>query len=144
MKIETKPNGQIALRPPEWRRAEDPDDDEMPIEEMIEMQRKALDLSQCTPVDADNFKAWLELKKLQKESQQVQEKKVQKKKGVVTGPTGRELFQKDASLFKDDADATDDIDYTKRVDGMCADEDKPTGAIDNALFADDAELPDDL
>ena len=39
----------------------------------------------------------------------------QAKKGETPlGPTGRELFSLDANLFKDDEDATSDIDYDAR------------------------------
>ena len=39
----------------------------------------------------------------------------QAKKGEAPlGPTGRELFSLDANLFKDDEDATSDIDYDAR------------------------------
>lgn len=143
--LETKDNGLILIRPPGWKKSDQAEDDEIPIEEMVEMQRKALDPSSLTPVTKESFLQWLEMKRLQR-AEQAQEASKSKKKGAdVVGPTGRELFALNADLFADDADATSDIDYDAREEVEEEGEKADAGDVmDAAVFAEDEELPDDL
>merc|ERR1712072_677414 len=139
--LEMKENGTILVRPPGWKKDKDDDEDDMPIEELVEQQRKSLDPSQSTSISKESFYQWMEMKRMQKAEKAVEDKKKAKKGEAPLGPTGRELFSLDANLFKDDEDATSDIDYDAREQ---QDEEAADAAdVVNENAFDDAELPDD-
>merc|ERR550537_1120387 len=137
--LEIKENGTILIRPPGWKKDKGDDDDEMPIEELVEQQRKSLDPSQSTAISKESFYQWMDMKRLQKAQEKAETAK-KAKKGEATGPTGRELFSLDANLFKDDEDATSDIDYDAREEVEEAD---AADVVDEGVFGDE-ELPDDI
>jgi len=85
----------------------------IPIEQLIEEQRAALDSDKLTPVTKERFFAWKEKKKKAKEAEwEAQRKEAAKKGGKgLNVLTGRALFAYDASLFKDDDGALDDNEY---------------------------------
>merc|ERR1719379_2494643 len=87
--VEMKDNGTILIRPPGWKKDKDDDEDDMPIEELVEQQRKSLDPSQSTPVSKESFYQWMEMKRLQKAQEKAEVAK-KAKKGESNGPTGRE------------------------------------------------------
>jgi hypothetical protein len=138
--LEIKDNGTIMIRPPGWKKDKDGDEDDMPIEELVEQMRKSLDPSQSTAITKESFYQWMEMKRMQKAQEKVEEKKKAKKGETPLGPTGRELFSLDANLFKDDEDATSDIDYDAREQ---ADEADAADVVDEGVFGDE-ELPDDI
>lgn len=138
--VEIKDNGTILIRPPGWKKDKGDEEDEMPIEELVEQQRKSLDPSQSTPVSKESFYQWMEMKRLQKAQEKAEVAKKAKKGEAPLGPTGRELFSLDANLFKDDEDATSDIDYDAREQVEEAD---AADVVDEKVFGDE-ELPDDI
>lgn len=144
--LETKPNGQILIRPPGWKPGGgDDSDDDIPIEELVEQQRRSLEASQCTPLTKETFYQWMEMKRIQKAQEAAEAAKKAPKKGeTVTGPSGRELFSLNADLFKDDEDATSDIDYDAREEVEEGEVAKAEDVGNEAVFNADDELPDDL
>jgi hypothetical protein len=91
---------------------QDDDDEEETLEEKIDAQRKALDLSKCTPITLELFQKW----KADKESRRMAEVEVKRKdaekKAAGSGTSvmsGRDLFRYDPTLFQDDSDADSDI-----------------------------------
>ncbi len=121
----------------------------------IEKKRRKLDISKCTPVTPETFRAWRE-KKMQEDSKikEAKEKEAKSKGGAKV--TGRALYQLDATLFEDDDDAAgqdeiqiqEDPDYSDE-EGGAADQggaQQAAGAsaavVDESLFVDDDDLPD--
>lgn len=120
------------------------DEEEGPsLEEGIEEERRKLDLSKCTPVTLESFKAWKEKKRKEKEDETEKKRKEAERKTGGRGLhvlSGRALFQYDPTLFVDDEEAAGDEDYEIREE---ADGPETSGAVDESLFAGDDELPDD-
>merc|ERR1711862_748998 len=85
----------------------------IPIEQLIEEQRNALDSENLTPVTAERFKAWKLEKKRKEEREWEEKRKAAAKKGGkgLNVLSGRALFTYDASLFVDDDGAMDDAEY---------------------------------
>jgi ssDNA-binding Zn-finger/Zn-ribbon topoisomerase 1 len=92
---------------------EEGEEEEEDIGAQIEVERKLLDISKCTPVTLETFKAW----KLKKEAEKLQKKESEEKekaKEALKKPSvmsGRALFAFDATLFQDDEAAANDEDY---------------------------------
>ena len=89
------------------------------MEEKIEAQRKALDLSKCTPITLELFKKW----KADKEVRRLEEVKTKiaaaEKKSAGSGVgimSGRDLFTFDPSLFVDDDDAEEEYEIDEEYD----------------------------
>uniref|UniRef100_A0A7S0H3W3 ZC3H15/TMA46 family C-terminal domain-containing protein n=1 Tax=Amorphochlora amoebiformis TaxID=1561963 RepID=A0A7S0H3W3_9EUKA len=129
----------------------------------IEKKRRKLDISKCTPVTPETFKIWRE-KKLAEDRRidalrQAEEDAKLKSQGKKKKVTGRALYQLDASIFKDDEEAMDEIvvaedapdieegnDQSQSKEGTNASTEKQTAAVvqDESLFLDDDDdLPDD-
>ena len=105
---------------------EDEDDEPVPIEEQVEMERATLVTAQLTPVTEATFLGWLAQKKKQVEEQEEAAKKdVKTKKDLRMGTSGRELFVMDPSLFVDEDDAIDDFD--RDLDYRLSDADEGEG-----------------
>jgi len=142
IKIETRSNGVIVIRPPTWVKPDDSDDeDDIPVEEQIEMERAALPSEGLTPMTAENFFAWKKMK--QEQRAEAARATAAKQKGKLTGISGRDLFAMDQSLFVDDDDAVDEDAYEEDENNPLDDE-EDVGAIDKAVFMEEEELPDDL
>jgi len=96
----------------------DEDADKGPtIEEDIELERKKLDLSKCTPVTLERFQAWKEEKKRKKAEEVEAKRKSEAKKTGGKGLhvlSGRDLFIYDPSLFVDDEGAAENDEYETR------------------------------
>ena len=118
------------------------DEDERPdIGELIEDERRKLNLAKCTPITLELFTKWKEAKKKQREEQVEKERKEAAKKGGGAGLhalSGRDLFRYDPSLFQDDEEA-DDERYVIESDGEQDDEDKD----EQPLYDRDAQEDDD-
>jgi len=106
---------------------QDEDDEEETLEEKIEAQRKALDLSKCTPITLELFKKW----KADKEVRRLEEVKTKiaaaEKKSAGSGVgimSGRDLFTFDPSLFVDDEDAEDEYEIDEEYDPAQHDDDE--------------------
>lgn len=157
----------FVLKPKEIKMDDDEEEEETPIEEIIEQRRKALPPG-GTPVTLESFKAW-KIKKEKERLEAVEEKrKVEAKKTGGKGlnvMSGRDLFTYDPTLFVDDDGAADDYECEESEE---EEEELPEGvekigsgdtanakewgagtdtkpvAIDESLFAADADLPDNL
>lgn len=95
----------------------DEEEEEETLEEKIEEQRKALDLSKCTPITLELFQKWKADKELRRVAEVETKRKEAEKKAAGSGMgvmSGRDLFRYDPSLFVDD-DEADDEEY--EVDG---------------------------
>jgi hypothetical protein len=95
---------------------EDEDNEPIPIEEQVELERARLVTEKLTPVTEESFLSWLNKKKqekLEKDKEEAAKNKVKKDLRIAT--TGRDLFVMDPSLFVDEEDALDeferDLDY---------------------------------
>lgn len=90
------------------------DTEEVDVCELIEAERKLLDISKCTPVTLETFKIWKDKKLKEKADREAAEEKERvkaassKKVGVMSG---RALFAFDHTLFQDDEAAANDEDY---------------------------------
>jgi len=149
------------LKTEKKQRDADEDDDEITLEEQIEIERKALDLSKCTPVTPDTFAQWkFDRKKAREEAVEQKRKDAEKSKGGrgLHVMSGRDLFTFDPSLFVDDDDAADDDAYEVKelseeeqkeqalMDQKIADGEVGNSlatAIEEDLFLDDEPLPED-
>ena len=92
----------------------DDKEQELAIEEIVEEERARL-TSKSTPVTLERFKEWKEKKRLEREA--LEKKKVEDAKKQSKGLnqlSGRALFKFDPTLFADDDDAVDDVDYNER------------------------------
>eukprot|EP01053_Blabericola_migrator_P001811 Blabericola_migrator_1__1810@NODE_1490_length_4432_cov_90_837801_g569_i3_p2_GENE_NODE_1490_length_4432_cov_90_837801_g569_i3NODE_1490_length_4432_cov_90_837801_g569_i3_p2_ORF_typecomplete_len370_score125_48DFRP_C/PF16543_5/1_8e04DFRP_C/PF16543_5/1_8e04DFRP_C/PF16543_5/8_9e23DFRP_C/PF16543_5/4_3e03zfCCCH_2/PF14608_6/0_0002zf_CCCH_4/PF18345_1/2_4e02zf_CCCH_4/PF18345_1/0_21zfCCCH_4/PF18044_1/0_29zfCCCH/PF00642_24/1_4zfCCCH_3/PF15663_5/2_6e03zfCCCH_3/PF15663_5/1_4e03zfCCCH_3/PF15663_5/0_37_NODE_1490 len=88
------------------------EEDEEPIEEIIERERAALPLGSGTPVTFETFMAWKKKKKEEAIRAEAEKKeKEAKDKGGRQDMSGRDLFSFDPSLFVDDAAAADSAEY---------------------------------
>lgn len=148
---------------------EEIDPDERPIEEIIEEKRRALPPG-GTPVTLETFKAWKETREAQRLAKaEADSKEASKKAGKLVGLSGRDLFTFDSSLFVDDDEAVSADEYDERSevddeegdgltkgverdesDGEGAEKNPAdsgaaasSGAIDEKLFDDEDDLPDD-
>lgn len=141
------------------------EDDSVSIEDQIEIERKLLDRTKGTMVTPETFKAWKEKKKAQKQAELIQTAKEAQKKpgGRGNGLSGRALFAYDPTLFVDDADAAGDDAYEidsnyeeetaadigtsgpndSDGEGEVGDVQVHVTAIDENLFLEDEDLPDD-
>lgn len=102
-------------------KAKDENVEEIPLEEQIEEERRALPSEGLTPVTKASFEAWKERKAKEKQDELERQMEEQKTKGGKGGAkknimSGRALFMYDASLFKDDEGAADDDQYEERVE----------------------------
>mmetsp|Transcript_6920 Transcript_6920/g.8370 ORF Transcript_6920/g.8370 Transcript_6920/m.8370 type:complete len:388 (+) Transcript_6920:177-1340(+) len=130
----------------------------IPIEQLIEEQRAALDTSKLTPVTKERFFAWKEKKKKAQEAEWEEKRKAAAKKGGkgLNVLSGRALFAYDASLFKDDDAALDNREYdedeqkkgseTKKTDVLPNKEaiDNVTEELQENLYLDGDDDLDDL
>lgn len=149
------------------------DQEEETLEEKIDAQRKALDLSKCTPLTLDLFLKWKADKQAKREAEVEVKRQAAEKKAAGSGMgvmSGRDLFRYDPSLFQDDEDAAADYDIdeeyeasddeddvnAKNYDSQAESEeeeekkegdngvDAAAAAIDKSLFLDDDEaLPEE-
>jgi len=94
------------------------DDESGPsIEEAIEIERRKLDLSKCTPVTLERFLKWKEVKRQKKADEAEAARKQAAAKSGTKGLhvlSGRDLFIYDPSLFVDDEDAVENAEYEIR------------------------------
>ena len=107
-------------------RQEEDDDDAPDIGELIEEERRKLQLAKCTPITLELFTKWKEQKKKQREEVVEKERKEAAKKGGGSGMhalSGRDLFRYDPSLFQDDEEA-DDEQYIIESDGEDEEDDE--------------------
>lgn len=146
-------------------------EEEETLEEKIDAQRKALDLSKCTPITLELFQKWKADKVAKREAEVEQKRQAAEKKAVGSGMgvmSGRDLFRYDPTLFQDDEDAAADYDVDedyqssdeeeeKHYDSQAESEDdgeerkegdkveEAATAIDKSLFldGDDDDLPED-
>eukprot|EP00916_Digyalum_oweni_P024493 GHVL01040483.1.p1 GENE.GHVL01040483.1~~GHVL01040483.1.p1 ORF type:complete len:346 (+),score=99.05 GHVL01040483.1:41-1078(+) len=146
------------------------DEEEIPIEELIEQKRAALP-SGGTPVTEETLNAWFKKKEEGRKALVEEERQKAIKQTGGRGLhvlTGKDLFTFDPSLFVDDDDAVDAELYeedsncetdaanaetddatnneTPGGDAPPVEEEEKTGksdVSDDALFNDDAELPDE-
>lgn len=139
---------------PKGSKVEEEEEEELPLEERIEEQRRVLDLAKCTPVTAESFKAWYAKQRQKKADAVEQERKKAAKKGGNRGLhalSGHALFQYDRSLFQnqnlDDGDAVFDLSELRRdLDDEKEEDDQQgsaegPGAINPSLFlADDLDV----
>mmetsp|Transcript_6729 Transcript_6729/g.11120 ORF Transcript_6729/g.11120 Transcript_6729/m.11120 type:complete len:335 (-) Transcript_6729:61-1065(-) len=90
----------------------------------IEKKRRKLDISKCTPVTPESFAAWRE-RKLAEDERVAEAKRVEEeasgKKKVITG---RALYQLDASIFEDDANAAGQDEVKHSEDANYGDEEE--------------------
>ena len=127
---------------------QDEDDDETPdIGELIEDERRKLNLAKCTPITLELFTKWKEAKRKQREEAVEKERKEAAKKGGGSGLhalSGRDLFRYDPSLFQDDEEA-DDEQYVIESDGDEEDDEKERPLYDRDAQdeEDDGEEEDD-
>eukprot|EP01112_Ceratiomyxa_fruticulosa_P003643 TRINITY_DN1395_c0_g4_i1.p1 TRINITY_DN1395_c0_g4~~TRINITY_DN1395_c0_g4_i1.p1 ORF type:complete len:382 (-),score=123.72 TRINITY_DN1395_c0_g4_i1:374-1519(-) len=89
------------------KKKEEDVEDETPIEEIIEEERKKL--TTRTPVTLETFKKWKEEKRMKKEQEAkaAEEKRLADIKAGKTSMSGREMFVFNPDLFVDDEGATD-------------------------------------
>lgn len=120
------------------------------LEEKIEFRRKELDMSKCTKVTEESFRAWREAKDARiraeneaKVAEEMAKGGKKKAKGAITVLSGKSLFEFDASLFKDDDAAVGDEDKFE-FDGEEEEEDDDVGGggAQVAAFSDDEEMGD--
>eukprot|EP01059_Diplonema_ambulator_P033128 TRINITY_DN6791_c0_g1_i1.p1 TRINITY_DN6791_c0_g1~~TRINITY_DN6791_c0_g1_i1.p1 ORF type:complete len:251 (+),score=135.67 TRINITY_DN6791_c0_g1_i1:51-803(+) len=124
--------------------------DESRLEETLEAEREALvGRTDLTPVNEDTFKIWWEKNKTEKmkEKEKQQKAMIKKFKQTGRGISGRALFEHDASIFVDDANADevyerDDTDLEEESTEETEKKDDDAKAEDEALF-DGEDLPDD-
>ena len=102
------------------REAEEGGDEEETLEEKIDAQRKALDLSKCTPLTLELFKKWKADKEARRLDEVKSKREAAEKKAAGSGlhvMSGRDLFTFDPSLFVDDAEADDtQYDFNEEYD----------------------------
>ena len=92
--------------------------EELDIAEQIEIERRRLDISKCTPVTEERLKEWMVNRKKQLDAEVEAQRAEQLKKSGNKGSqhlSGRSLFQLDPSLFKDDDNAADDSELIVEV-----------------------------
>mmetsp|Transcript_1065 Transcript_1065/g.2387 ORF Transcript_1065/g.2387 Transcript_1065/m.2387 type:complete len:325 (+) Transcript_1065:160-1134(+) len=129
----------------------------------IEKKRRKLDLSKCTKVTPESFKAWREKKMEEeqrlKEAREAEEAAKLAKSGRKAKVSGRDLYKLDASIFKDDEEAAgaeevkhnEDKEYSDEEDEganasvkVASAKSKGDATVqDESLFMDDDDLPDD-
>jgi hypothetical protein len=81
---------------------DDNDDEPMPNEEQVELERARLITDKLTPVTEQSFLTWLAQKKKAKEEQEAAaNKELKQKKDLRMGATGRHLFVMEPSLSVD-------------------------------------------
>jgi len=88
------------------------DDEEDTLEERIDQQRKALDLSKCTPLTLELFKKWKvdkETRRLDEVKKKASEAEAKQKGSGMHVMSGRDLFTFDPSLFVDDEEADEEL-----------------------------------
>ena len=124
--------------------------DALSLEEKIEFRRKELDMSKCTKVTEESFRAWREAKDARiraeneaKVAEEMAKSSKKKAKGAITVLSGKSLFEFDATLFKDD-DAAVGTEDKFEFDGPEEEEedDFGGGGAQMAAFSDDEEMGD--
>lgn len=101
--------------------ADEPEEEEMSIEEIVEQQRQALDGASLVPVTKATFEEWQERRKAAERAAieaKIASATAKGKKGanVYEGLSGREIYISNSDLFVDDDGAGDDADYAERGD----------------------------
>jgi len=117
------------------------------LDDLIDKLRiKFSDRDDLTPVNPETFQAWMEKKEAEKAAKDAEKTKKKLQKKGKKGLTGRELFQLDASIFKDDEGAADmtikeeeEKETTNDADTIAAVED----VGDASLFLDMGDMLDD-
>jgi hypothetical protein len=121
--------------------------------ELIDEERRKLDVTKCRPLTLELFNDWKKARTIRK-AKEAEKKRVEanKKGGGFKGVnvlSGRELFKFDPSMFVDDDDADDEV-YERPEDPM--DEEKQQGPLgdgnvdvdyDPSMFAGGDDLPGD-
>jgi hypothetical protein len=103
--------------------------------EKIDDEREKLSTLKLTPITQELFFGWLEKRKIQKDKERKERiEEDLKELGIksTNKPTGRELFEKKAEIFKD---ADDAIDIYER-------DNHQNMEIDDEAFGEEEELPD--
>ena len=102
-------------------------EEEETLEDKIDAQRKALDLSKCTPLTLELFNKW----KADKEARRMAEVEVKRKEAEkkatgsgVSVMSGRDLFRYDPTLFADDEDAAEEYTIDEEYDPANGDDDE--------------------
>ena len=93
------------------KNADQEEDEEETLEEKIDLQRKNLDLSKCTPLTLELFKKWKADKEVRRLAEVQVKREAAEKKSAGSGlgvMSGRDLFTYDPSLFVDDDEADDE------------------------------------
>lgn len=105
------PKGYILLTQADKVQEEMTIEEYMDLEEQIDEERTRISIN-GTPVNDTTFKEWKRKRdeQRQKEKGHIKEDTDKNKK-----KTGIQLFKHDADIFKDDENATDDIQYNDRV-----------------------------
>ena len=109
--------------------------EESKLEDEIEAKRK--ELTSRTPVTFERLQEWLAAKKAKQAAAEAAELEAARKeyaKGKRSGVSGRMLFAIDASIFVDDASATD-VKYDRQADDSDNEEEGEGGADSGATSA---------
>ncbi len=99
------------FKPSTKKTMEDSKEEVVDISELIEEERKKLDLSKCTKVTPETFAAWKEKRQKERDAKIETERQEAAKKSGNKGInvlSGRALFQFDPTLFQDDENAADE------------------------------------
>ncbi|KAJ9467986.1 Zinc finger CCCH domain-containing protein 11 [Diplonema papillatum] len=125
------------------------EEDDTRLEEQLEKEREELvGRTDLTPVNDDTFKAWWENKKKKdaEAAAKMAKKQIKSFKQTGRGISGRALFEHDASIFVDDANADEEYERQEEEDEETEENEKsaePNANAQDAALFDGEDLPDD-
>jgi hypothetical protein len=126
--------------------AEGGGDEEETLEDKIDAQRKALDLSKCTPLTLELFTKWKADKEARRAAEVEVKRKEAEKKATGSGVSvmsGRDLFRYDPTLFADDEDAAEEYTIDEEYDPALANGDSDEDDINAKNYDSQAESGED-